>query len=230
MTVSKTKSGRYLVSVQCEVEFGLENSTRPPVGIDLGLKDFLTLSTGEKVETPRYFRKSERKYNTLQRRLARKKKGSRNREKARRQLAKHAEHVANQRKDFHHKLSHRLVRAFGVLKFEDLHVKGMVKNRCLAKSIHDAGWSQFVQFCEYKAPLFGGDVQKIERWFPSSKLCSTCGEKKPSLNLKERTWTCAHCGSTHDRDVNAALNILSASTAGAVGSEALWRACQTCLS
>lgn len=211
VTVSKTKSGHYFVSILCEVEASPSlpsTSQRPAVGLDLGLTHFLTTSQGEQVENPRWLRRSERKLAKLQRKLQRKKKGSKNREKARLQLAKQAEGVSHQRRDFQHKLSKRLVREHSLLVFEDLNVRGMVKNRRLAKSIHDAAWSQFVRFCEYKGAWYGCDVVKVGRFFASSKLCSCCGWKHESLRLKDRAWTCGGCGTHHDRDKNAAKNLL----------------------
>ena len=158
-----------------------------------------------------------------QRRLSRKQRGSNNRHKARQKVALVHEKVANQRRDFHHQHSARLVKAYGHIAIEDLNVKGMVKNHNLAKSIQDAGWSQFVQFLTYKQRIAGGTLAKADRWFPSSKICSVCGEKKMSLTLSQRHWTCQRCGTCHDRDVNAARNILNQSTVGAAESYALER-------
>lgn len=214
-TVSKTKSGKYFVSIQCEVEI-LDPVQKPGrVGIDLGLKDFVTLSTGEKVKPPKHLRKSERRLRIRQRRLSRKQKGSNNRAKARLRVAIQHERVANKRKDFHHKLSHDLVSRFGFIAFENLNVAGMIKNHHLAKSISDAGWSQFVGFCEYKQGWAGGQIEKRDRFFPSSKLCSACGQINHLLKLSDREWMCLGCGVVHDRDENAALNILNGHTGGA---------------
>jgi putative transposase len=191
------------------------------VGIDLGLKDFVTLSTGEKVQPPRYLRKSERRLKIRQRRLSRKQKGSLNRGKARVQVAVQHERVANQRQDFHHKLSHDLVERYGYIAFEDLNVNRMLKNHHLAKSIADAGWSQFVSFCEYKAGWTGGQVEKRDRFFASSKLCWACGEPNHHLKLSDREWICFGCGTVHDRDESAAINILNGHTVGATEIHAL---------
>lgn len=215
VTVSRTKSGNYYAAVQVEVEHKVTRSTNAIVGIDLGLKDFVTLSTGEKIPAPKHLRVAERRLKMLQRRVSSKQKGSANRTKARERYAKLSEHVSNQRKDFHHKMSHRLVREFGILAFEDLNIEGMMQNHCLAKSIADAGWGQFVKFCEYKSYWVGSEVRKVSRWFPSSQLCSVCDVQNKSLKLSDRTWTCASCGSVHDRDQNAALNLVKeVSTAG----------------
>lgn len=215
VTVSKTKSGKFFVSIQCEVEIPDPQPRNGRVGVDLGLKDFVTLSTGEKVQPPKYLRKSERRLKIRQRRLSRKQKGSNNRAKARLRVAGQHERVANQRRDFHHQLSHRLVERFGLIAFEDLNVNGMLKNHHLAKSITDAGWGQFVGFCEYKASQTGGQVQKRDRFFASSKLCSVCGQINHQLKLSDREWLCTGCGTLHDRDENAATNILNGDTGGA---------------
>lgn len=214
-TVSKTKSGKYFISIQCEVEIDDPQPRAGRVGIDLGLKDFVTLSTGEKVKPPKYLRKAERRLKIRQRRLSRKQKGSENRAKARVRVAIQHEKIANQRRDFHHKLSHNLTERFGFIAFENLNVAGMLKNHSLAKSIQDAGWSQFVGFCEYKAGWKAGQVEKRDRFFPSSKLCSACGEINQQLKLSDREWLCLGCGTVHDRDENAAINVLNGSTGGA---------------
>lgn len=212
LTVSKTKTGKYFVSIQCEVEIAEPQPRGGAVGIDLGLKDFVTLSTGEKVEAPKYLRKSERRLKIRQRRLSRKAKGSNNRGKTRLQVALQHEKIANQRKDFHHKLSHSLVSRFGFIAFENLNVAGMIQNHSLAKSIQDAGWSEFVGFCEYKSSWTGGIVEKQDRFFASSKTCSDCGWINQALKLSDREWTCLGCGKVHGRDTNAAINLLNKST------------------
>src|SRR5215216_5332320 len=210
-TVSKTKSGRYFVAIQCEMEMDDPIPPTDAVGIDLGLTTFATLSTGEKIEKPKHLQRSQRRLAIRQRRLSRKHKGSKHRNQARVPVAKLHEHIANQRQDYQHKLSRQLVDRFGVLSFESLHVAGMVKNHSLAKAISDAAWSQFVGFCEYKAAWSGGQVLRVDRFFPSSKLCSACGEKHKHLTLNMRQWLCMACGLIHDRDTNAALNIYNAS-------------------
>lgn len=219
-TVSKTKSGKYFVSILCEVKIDPVPNEEPPVGVDLGLKDFAALSTGEKIAHPANLRKSEKRLARLQRKLSKKKKGSNNRAKARLKVARLHEHVANQRKDFVDKLSHRLTTEHGLVALEDLNVKGMVKNHCLAKSISDSGWSMFNRMCEYKAVLNGSEVKRVYRFFPSSKLCRHCGTINKDLKLHHRFWTCTNCGAEHDRDVSAAINILEFRTAGAAESKA----------
>lgn len=221
VTVSKTKSGEYYVSVQCEMEAELPASNDlPAVGVDLGLKHFAILSTGEKIEHPQHLRKSERKLKRLQRQLSRKRKGSQNRDKARIRLARQHETVARQRQDFLQKLSTRLVTEHGLVKLEDLNVKGMVRNHSLAKSISDSGWGAFGRLCEEKAPWHGSAVARIGRFYPSSKTCHVCGVVNEELKLEDRFWTCEGCGTEHDRDLNAANVILNAPTAGAAGSNA----------
>jgi len=215
-TVSKTKTGKYFISIQCEVEIP-DPAVRvePQVGIDLGLIDFITTSDGHKVPTPKYLRRAERRLRIRQRRLSRKDKGSKNREKARQRVALQHEKVANQRRDFHHQQSHWLTAVYGRAIFEGLNIAGMVRNHRLAKSIVDAGWGQFVRFCEYKATWTGGTVEKADRFFPSTKTCSACGEEADHLTLSARTWVCLNCGALHDRDENAAINLLQYRTAGA---------------
>jgi putative transposase len=217
VTVSKTKSGNYYVSIQCEVEQHVPIHKGAPVGVDLGLKHFAVLNTGEKVNHPQYLRRAERRLKRLQRRLSRKQTGSRNREKARVLLARQHEHVAFQRQDFLHKLSHRLVTTHSLIKLENLNVCGMVKNHTLAKSISDSGWGMFGRFCAYKAPWHGAAVERIDRFYPSSKTCHVCGLINADLQLHHRFWTCAGCGTEHDRDHNAAIVIESAPTVGATG-------------
>jgi putative transposase len=219
-TVSKTKTGKYFVSIQCEME--VEDPQPKPfqVGIDLGLKTFATLSTGEKFDKPKYLHRSERRLKIRQRRLSRKVKGSNSRDKARHRVAVQHERIANQRKDFHHKLSHRLASEYGCIAFESLNTNGMLKNHSLAKAIADAGWSQFVNLTAYKALWAGGGVRKVDRFFPSSKLCSDCGDKHHHLTLNVRQWVCLNCGVFHDRDENAAINILKQATVGATESYA----------
>ena len=188
------------------------------VGIDLGLCDFVTLSTGEKVESEEYLRKAERQRRRLARWLSRKQPGGRNQEKARLKLARLDAHIANQRRDFHHKLSRKLVEDHRLIAMEDLHVRGMMANHRLAGSIGDAGWSAFAKMLEYKGQWYGCRVVKVERWYPSSRTCSACGIVVESLPLNIREWECPECGTIHDRDVNAAVNILKQATVGITGS------------
>jgi putative transposase len=213
-TVSKTKTGKFFVSILCEVDLVIAKQKSTQVGIDLGLKDFATLSTGERIGAPKHLRKSEKRLKRLQRGLSRKAQESGNRKRARKRLSLQHEYVANKRKDFHHKESRKLVNRFGRIVFEDLNIAGMMKNHNLAKSIGDAGWSQFVQFCIYKQGWAGGEVIKRDRWFASSKICSHCGVIKQDLKLSERQWTCSGCDVSHDRDRNAAINLVNETTLG----------------
>ena len=220
VTVSKTRSGQYFVSIQVEVEIAKPIFTGGAVGIDLGLRDFLTLSTGEKIAPPQYYRKAQKKRRRLARQLSRKKTGSRNREKARLRLAHLDERIANRRRDFQHNLSRLLVEENQFIGLEDLNVRGMLANHHLAKSIGDAGWSAFIAMLIYKGDWYGCQVEKVSRWYPSSKTCSACGTVMDTIPLDVREWQCPVCVAIHDRDVNAAINILNQSTAGAAVSNA----------
>ena len=178
------------------------------VGIDLGLHDFAITSDGEVIPNPKYLRKSEKKLAKLQRQLSRKTIGSNNRNKARIRVARQHERVANQRQDFLHKLSTRLIREYDLICIEDLQVKNMVKNHKLAKSIQDASFSSFCNMIDYKAKWYGRTYIKISSFYPSSKLCHCCGYKNTTLTLADREWECPNCHALLDRDKNAALNIL----------------------
>ncbi|MCX6045942.1 MAG: RNA-guided endonuclease TnpB family protein [Chloroflexi bacterium] len=180
-TVSKTKSGRYFVSIQVEIETEDPTPKAEAIGIDLGLTTFVTLSNEDKRAKPQHLCRSERRLQIRQRRLSRKVKCSKGRQKARLSVAKLHEHIANQRRDFQHKLSSELVSKYGSISFESLNIAGMVKNHRLAKAIADATWHQFVLFCAYKARWSGGQVWRVDRFFPSSQLCSDCGHKHKNL-------------------------------------------------
>jgi putative transposase len=212
VTVSKTAASKYYASVQCERELDIPVHTGPAVGVDVGLKDLATLSTGEKIPHPTHLRKAEKRLAQLQRSSSRKVKGSKNREKARVLVARQHEHVANCRRDTLHKLSDRLTRENSVIRMENLNIRGMLKNHALAKGIADSGWATLVSFCQYKAMWRGGVVEQIDRFYPSTKTCHVCAYKNDALTLKDREWTCPQCGTVHDRDVNAARVILAAPT------------------
>ena len=210
-TITKSKSGKYYISLICDsVEYLQREPTGALVGIDLGLDSFITTSDGQKIEPQKYYRKAEKRLKRLQRKMSRKPKGSKNREKSRIELAKQSEKVANKRNDFQHKLSRDLVNTYDVICLEGLNVKGMQKNRKIAKSIQDAGWSTFVSKLEYKANFEDKVVIKVDRFFPSSQLCSNCGYKNVEVkDTSIRKWECPQCGARHDRDINVSINILS---------------------
>jgi len=211
VTVVKDAAGRYFASFVVEVGDEPLPETAAEVGIDLGLTHFAVLSDGRKIDNPRFLRRAERRLRKAQKALSRKAKGSNNRKKAVARVARAHARVADARRDFAHKLSTQIIRENQAVVVEDLCVKGLARTR-LAKSVHDAGWSAFVNMLAYKAARYGRTLVKIDRWFPSSKLCSTCGALAESMLLNVRTWTCA-CGAVHDRDINAARNILAAGRA-----------------
>lgn len=213
VTVSKDTAGRYFVSMLCTDQVQAKTPVESKVGIDLGLSHFAILSTGEKIAAPNTFRKNEEKLAKLQRRLAKKTKGSANRKKAKLKVAKLHAKIADSRKDFLHKLSTRLVNENQVIAIETLAVSNMQKNHSLAKSIADASWSEFVRQLEYKSMWYGRELVGIDRWYPSSKRCSDCGHTVKSMPLNVREWTCPECGTIHDRDINAARNVLAAGLA-----------------
>ena len=213
VTVSNDHAGRYFVSMLCDDAVSSLPLHEGKVGLDLGLNSFAVLSTGEKVSAPNTFRKNEKKLAKLQRRLAKKLKGSKNRTKARLKVARLAAKVSDTRKDFLHKLSTRLIRENQTIAVETLAVKNMVRNRHLSKSIADAGWGEFVRQLTYKAHWYGRTIVGIDKWYPSSKRCSDCGFVLTKIPLSVRKWACPECGANHDRDVNAARNILAAGLA-----------------
>ncbi|MET9863935.1 RNA-guided endonuclease TnpB family protein [Streptomyces smyrnaeus] len=215
VNVSQDAAGRWFVSLLCE-----DPTVRPlpaaeaTVGIDVGLNHLLTLSTGEKIANPRHERRDRERLVKAQRFLARKAKGDgANRLKARRKVARIHARIADRRRDLLHKLTSRLVRENQTLVIEDLAVSNMVKNRNLARAVSDAAWSEFRSMLGYKAAWYGRDVIAVDRFFPSSKLCSHCGALQAEMPLHVRTWTCSCCGTAHDRDVNAAKNLLAAGPA-----------------
>ena len=213
VTISKDCAGRYFVSMLCTDQVQAKAPVESKVGIDLGLSHFAILSTGEKIAAPNAFRKNEEKLAKLQRKLAKKTKGSANRKKAKLKVAKLHAKITDSRKDFLHKLSTRLVNENQVIAIETLAVSNMQKNHNLAKSIADASWSEFVRQLEYKSLWYGRELVGIDRWYPSSKRCSDCGHTVKKMPLNVREWTCPECGTTHDRDINAARNVLAAGLA-----------------
>jgi putative transposase len=209
VTLSRDTARRYFVSILLEEAIAPLPATAKQVGIDLGLHDVVVLDTGEKVGNPRFFAQDEKKLAQAQRRLAKKQRGSKNRDKARRKVARIHARIADRRRDFTHQLSTRIIRENQTICIESLHVKAMVKHPTLAKAIHDVGWGAFVRQLEYKAAWYGRTLVKIDRWYPSSKRCHACGHVLDSLTLDTRQWTCPTCGTAHDRDVNAAQNMLA---------------------
>lgn len=213
VTVSQDSAGRWFVSMLCE-----DASVKPlptldtAVGIDAGINSLVTLSTGEKVTNPRHERRDRARLAKAQQVLAKKEKGSRNRDKARVKVAKVHARIADRRRDFLHQLTTRLVRENQTIVIEDLTVRNMVKNKSLARAISDAAWTDMRSMLEYKCTWYGRNLVTIDRWFPSTKLCSACSAVRDNLPLNVREWTC-ECGTTHDRDVNAARNILAAGLA-----------------
>jgi putative transposase len=216
VTVKLTPSGKWFVSLLVDVEIEPLPTVLTKIGIDLGISSLLTLSTGEKITNPKAFRAKHKTLKKAQKALARKQKGSSNRYKARLKVARAHEAIANARKDFLHKLTTRLVRENQTIAVEDLAVKNMVKNGSLALSISDASWGELVRQLEYKSEWYGRELVKIGRWFPSSKRCSQCGHTVKKLPLNIRSWDCPSCGAHHDRDVNAAINVLAAGLAVSV--------------
>jgi len=208
-TVSKTSSGKYFISVLVETEIEPLPKAENKVGIDVGLKDFAICSNGEVFPNPKWLRKSEKRLAKLQKDLSRKAKGSSNRVKARLKVAKLHEKIANQRKDFLHKVSSKIVSENQAIAIEDLKVKNMLKNHCLAKAISEVSWSMFRTMLEYKSKWNGRDLVIAPSNYASSQLCSDCGYKNPQVkNLGLRNWTCPECRAVHERDINAAKNLL----------------------
>ena len=209
VTITKDSADRYFVSILVKEDIKPLPVTANMVGLDLGIKSMVALSTGESIGNPRYFAKDESRLAKAQRRHARKKKGSKNRAKARKKVARLHACIADRRRDYQHKLSTRIVHENQVMCVESLAVKNMVKNPRLAKAISDVGWGEFVRQLEYKAKWYGRTLVKIDRFYPSSKTCGACGHIVGSLPLDIREWVCPACGTVHDRDTNAAKNILA---------------------
>lgn len=232
VTVSRKSSGEYYYSILCEVPVSESPKAKETVGIDVGLKSFITDSNGNNVDPSRFYRNAQKKLAREQKKLSRMERANidhykkvnghqvpvyrrplrecRNYQKQRRKVARLHQHVANQRKDLLHKLSLQYVRDNDVICIENLNISGMMKNRHLSKAIADAGWNTFVSFLVYKADLYGRTVVKVSRWYPSSQTCSCCGYRligENKLKLSDRMWKCPQCGSEHDRDINAAINI-----------------------
>ncbi|WP_260191428.1 RNA-guided endonuclease InsQ/TnpB family protein [Actinophytocola gossypii] len=211
VTIVRDAAGRYFASFVVQAPDASLPAVEPEVGIDLGLTHFAVLSDGTKIAAPKFLRRAARKLRRLQQALSRKQRGSQNRRKAVVKVARAHARVADTRRDFHHKLSTRIIRDNQAVFVEDLAVAGLARTR-LAKSVYDAGWTSFTAMLGYKAARHGRVFGRVDRWFPSTRRCSTCGVIGEKLSLNVRSWTCP-CGTVHDRDVNAAVNILAAGRA-----------------
>ncbi|QYC43344.1 putative transposase [Nonomuraea coxensis DSM 45129] len=212
VTVSRDAAGRWFVSLLVEEKIAPLPPVEQAVGVDAGLTMLATLSCGEQIVNPRHERRERRRLARAQRALARKEKGSKNRAKARLKVARVHARIADRRRDYLHKVTTRLVSENQVIAVEDLSVRNLVRNRRLARAVSDAGWRELRRMLEYKAAWYGRTLVVADRWFPSSKLCSVCGALRNDMPLSVREWTCA-CGVVHDRDVNAARNVLAAGLA-----------------
>jgi putative transposase len=218
VTLSKDCAHRYFVSLLVEEDIKHLPGVKKQVGLDLGLKSMVITSDGHTYGNPQFFAKDEKKLAKAQRRHARAKKGGKNRRKAQLKVARLHARIAERRKDYQHKLSTQIIRENQVVCVESLSVKNMVQNHSLAKAISDVGWSEFIRQLEYKAEWYGRALVRIDKWYPSSKRCFDCGHILDSLTLDVRHWICPECGVSHDRDINAARNILAVGlTASACG-------------
>jgi putative transposase len=213
VTVCLDTAGRYFISILVEEEITPLEVTPKMVGLDLGLKSMVITSDGHTFGNPKFFAKDEKKLARAQRRLSKKHKGSKSRQKARRKVAKIHARIADRRRDYQHKLSTKLIRENQVVCVESLQVKNMVQNHRLSKAISDVGWGEFVRQLDYKAQWYGRTLVKIDKFYPSSKRCHHCGHVLDSLSLDIRHWVCPECQIAHERDINAAQNVLAAGLA-----------------
>jgi putative transposase len=224
ITISKMPSGKYFASVLCELDIPEPIYSGGEIGIDYGIKAFITTSEGEIIESPKYLRKSEKRLKQLSKSFSKKQpsvlpslggtRNAKNRYKAQKKLARQHEKVSNQRQDFLHKLSKQLTCDNQAIYIESLAIRNMIKLHTLAKSISDSGWDTFVNMLKYKGSWYGCRIIEIDRWFPSSKRCHVCGYINDNLTLSDRSWLCPECNTNHDRDVNASINILTFGRAG----------------
>ena len=211
-TLSKTKSGNFFLSINVDIpeaEFVKFEKTNKQVGIDLGVKDFVITSDGFMFENKHFFKKEEKKISKLQRQLSRKVKDSNNRNKQRIKLVKVYERLSNKKESYIHQVVNEILKSYDTVFMEDLNVQGMIRNHSLAKAIQEVGFYRFKEILQNKALVNGKQVVLVDRFYPSSKICSCCGYKKKDLKLRDRFWTCPECGASHDRDINASKNILA---------------------
>lgn len=210
ITISKSPSGNYYASISAEVDIKALSRTKKSCGIDLGIKDFCILNNGNKFNNPKFFVNSQKKLAKMQRKLYKKEFESNNYFKYKVKVARFQEKIKNQRLDFLHKLSTQLIKEYDIVCIETLRVKNMIKNHKRAKSIQDASWGEFVRQLEYKARWYKKIISKIDTFYPSSQLCSNCGFKNSAVkDTSIREYDCQECGTHHDRDINAAINILN---------------------
>src|SRR5438270_1081127 len=221
VTITKDCANRYFISILIEEDIKHLPVINKQVGLDLGLKSMVIASDGHTYGNPKFFAKDEKKLAKAQRRHAKKKKGGKNRRKAQLKVARIHARIADRRKDYQHKLSTQIIRENQVVCVESLSVKNMVQNHSLAKAISDVGWSEFIRQLAYKAEWYGRTLVRIDKWYPSSKRCFACGHILDSLTLDVRAWTCPACGVHHDRDINAAKNILAVGLTVAACGEAV---------
>ena len=208
-TITRESTEKWYISFLCQVSAPKKIERDSVIGLDFGVIDFYTDSNGNKVPARKFLRNLESKLKRMQRALAKKTKGSKNYNKLKVKIARLHDYISNCRKDANQKLSSKLINENQIICIEDLAISKMSRNHKLAKSLLDEGWYQFTNMLEYKMKWYGGSLVKIDRFYPSSKTCSTCGHKVDKMPLNVRQWVCPECGCVHDRDVNAAQNVLT---------------------